>query len=456
MKSLLFTTIALISSLQFGTIKAFYDDNDKVVVLNKGNFKDLVLDKPDAMWFIEFYAPWCGHCKKLTPAWKEAAEKTYGEVSFGAVDMTTDREVGASYGIKGFPTLKFFGGDKKKPLAYSGKRDVKTLIQYAKDTAKEQQQKLAGGDFQKTESVAEEIPTKNPALEDAPAEPTPEQQAPKRSMPSELRQLNEIQFNEDVLSGANSWILLIFKEVNKDSLKLAQTFKREQSRIKDKVKLAIIDVEQNPNIATRLGITEFPAVRYFMKSKDSKPLTEQNAQVAKTNGLTTLMQLVQRLSQSSEGLLERLTDQKQFNVKCKPRVVCVIFFMPADQSQDVQSQQLDTLRETVSKVDDVNLVYLWAIKDEQKDLETLLEIKPSENVQAAALKAFQRKRDLLEGSALQADSLTDFLTRVAKEDHKYKDAMKRPKVRDINNKSAAAEPEEVPAGEEKVTKQEEL
>lgn len=48
-----------------------------VVVLDSSNFNDLVLKSKD-IWMVEFYAPWCGHCKKLEPEWNEAATKLKG------------------------------------------------------------------------------------------------------------------------------------------------------------------------------------------------------------------------------------------------------------------------------------------------------------------------------------------------------------------------------------------
>ncbi len=87
----------------------------------------------DELWLIEFFAPWCGHCKSLAPAWEEAAGKLKGVVRLGAVDMTTDQEVGAPYNVQGFPTLKFFGFNKQKPLDYSGGRDAETIVNYAID-----------------------------------------------------------------------------------------------------------------------------------------------------------------------------------------------------------------------------------------------------------------------------------------------------------------------------------
>jgi len=46
--------------------------------------------KSDSLWLVEFYAPWCGHCKSLAPSWELAAKQLKGVVKVGAVDMTTD------------------------------------------------------------------------------------------------------------------------------------------------------------------------------------------------------------------------------------------------------------------------------------------------------------------------------------------------------------------------------
>ena len=88
-----------------------YEGKTPVVLLTKENFKKKVLDS-DELWFVEFYAPWCGHCKTLAPHWEKAAASLKGVVNVGAVDMTTDEEVGKPYGITGFPSVKFFGFDK--------------------------------------------------------------------------------------------------------------------------------------------------------------------------------------------------------------------------------------------------------------------------------------------------------------------------------------------------------
>ena len=61
-------------------------------------------------WFIKFYAPWCGHCKKLAPTWEEVATELKGKVNIAKVDVTTNKELGNQFDIKSFPTLLFFKG----------------------------------------------------------------------------------------------------------------------------------------------------------------------------------------------------------------------------------------------------------------------------------------------------------------------------------------------------------
>jgi protein disulfide-isomerase A6 len=47
-------------------VNGFYEGDSKVTTLTEANFEELVL-KSDKLWLVEFYAPWCGHCKKLAP-----------------------------------------------------------------------------------------------------------------------------------------------------------------------------------------------------------------------------------------------------------------------------------------------------------------------------------------------------------------------------------------------------
>ena len=58
-----------------------------MVVLDVTNFDSLVMKSKD-IWMVEFYAPWCGHCKALEPEYKQAAAQLKGQVKLGKVDAT--------------------------------------------------------------------------------------------------------------------------------------------------------------------------------------------------------------------------------------------------------------------------------------------------------------------------------------------------------------------------------
>lgn len=105
--------------LSLQAVFAVYGPSSQVVTLTASNFQKLVVDSDEA-WMVEFYAPWCGHCKSLEPEYEKLSKLTKGIVRVGAVDMDQHQSVGGPYGIKGFPTLKFFGNDKSKPSDYQG------------------------------------------------------------------------------------------------------------------------------------------------------------------------------------------------------------------------------------------------------------------------------------------------------------------------------------------------
>ncbi|XP_029903114.1 protein disulfide-isomerase A6 isoform X2 [Myripristis murdjan] len=106
-----------------------------VVELTDDNFDKMVLDSGD-VWLVEFFAPWCGHCKNLEPEWAAAAsavkEQTKGKVHLGAVDATVHQGLASRYGIRGFPTIKIFRKGEE-PEDYQGGRSRSDIIARAMD-----------------------------------------------------------------------------------------------------------------------------------------------------------------------------------------------------------------------------------------------------------------------------------------------------------------------------------
>jgi len=87
--------------------------------------------------FLKFYAPWCGHCKTLAPAWSKLEAKFEGHASgfVGSVDCTAEgKEICDGNGVQGFPTLKW--GDPSALEDYEGGRDYEQLEAFANDNLK--------------------------------------------------------------------------------------------------------------------------------------------------------------------------------------------------------------------------------------------------------------------------------------------------------------------------------
>ena len=113
------------------TIFIFAGGKGDVVELTESNFKKLVLQSDD-MWLVEFFAPWCGHCKNLEPHWKSAAGELKGKVKLGAVDATVHQELAQQYGVRGYPTIKYFpAGVKSGPEEYDGGRTSDDIVAWA-------------------------------------------------------------------------------------------------------------------------------------------------------------------------------------------------------------------------------------------------------------------------------------------------------------------------------------
>jgi len=100
-------------------------DDEHVKVLVRSNHNEIVYDKSKDT-LVMYYAPWCGHCKKLAPHWKDVAKEMQGsDVVIAKLDSTANEIDGLT--IKSFPTIWFYpaGGER---VAYDGGRDVEKIM----------------------------------------------------------------------------------------------------------------------------------------------------------------------------------------------------------------------------------------------------------------------------------------------------------------------------------------
>jgi protein disulfide-isomerase A1 len=100
----------------------------EVAVLTAETFDDHI--KGNDVTLVEFYAPWCGHCKALAPEYDKASIELSHKASLAKVDCTEHRDLCSKYGVQGFPTIKLFRSDNSEPTDYDQARSAAAIVKF--------------------------------------------------------------------------------------------------------------------------------------------------------------------------------------------------------------------------------------------------------------------------------------------------------------------------------------
>ncbi|KYO29873.1 protein disulfide-isomerase [Alligator mississippiensis] len=110
------------------------EEEDGVLVLRAASFDRALAAHPHLL--VEFYAPWCGHCKALAPEYVKAAAqlKAAGSaIRLAKVDATEEADLAQQFGVRGYPTIKFFrNGDRAAPREYTAGREADDIVNWLK------------------------------------------------------------------------------------------------------------------------------------------------------------------------------------------------------------------------------------------------------------------------------------------------------------------------------------
>ncbi|KAM9355185.1 protein disulfide-isomerase A6 [Pholidichthys leucotaenia] len=364
------------------SVRALYSPSDDVIELTPSNFNKEVIQS-DSLWLVEFYAPWCGHCKNLAPEWKKAASALKGIVKVGAVDADQHQSLGGQYGVRGFPTIKVFGANKNKPEEYQGGRSSQAIVDGAMSAlralVKDRLAGKSGGSSYSKQSGGGG--------------------GGSGGSKKDVVELTDDNFDEMVLNSDDVWLVEFFAPWCGHCKNLEPEWAAAATSVKEqtngKVHLGAVDATVHQGLASRYGIRGFPTIKVFRKGEE--PQDYQGGR-SRDDIIAQAMDLFADNAPAPE-LLE-IVNEDTVKSTCEESQLCVIAVLPhiLDTGASGRNDYLDVMMKMADKYKKKMWSWLWTEAGAQMELEASLGIGGFGYPAMAAINTRKMKFALMRGS----------------------------------------------------------
>ena len=336
---------------------------------------------------VEFYAPWCGHCKSLEPEYKKAAGALEGIVKLVAVDATVATALGSKYGVQGFPTLKIFGADKKAPTDYQGERKADALISNCMKAANGLVKDRKAG---KTKSSSKSSPSPSPS-----PPPSPKPAPDRKPDVSDVVTLTAENFQALVLDSKDHWLVEFYAPWCGHCKNLAPEWEEAAQKLSGQVKLGAVDATVHEAIGQKYGIKGFPTIKLFAaNSNKAKPVDYQGARDAPA----IVEYALKTLDDAGVPLhTPQILGEKNFETDCAAHKVCVVMFVPhiLDTGAKGRNDLIAMFQGIAKSMRGTPMSFVWSEAGAQEALESGLEVNmnyPSISILSAEKKVYATQR----------------------------------------------------------------
>ena len=384
---------------------SFFESNTPVILLDGDTFEKEVVQSKD-IWLVLFYAPWCGHCKAFSPEYEKAAKALKGIFKIAAIDADKERAIGGKYNIQGFPTVKFFGIHKDKPVDYDKARTAEAVISFMFDKAKA----IANARLNMKKSDQSNTNTNNNANQEKKQQQQQQKKAPEAGNEKDVIVLTDDNFDDMIFNDESMWLVAFYAPWCGHCKKLLPEWVSAATQLRGTIKLAKIDATENQKMAQRYQIQGYPTIKIFAPGKGKDKAVEEYQGPRDTAGIVQYaLDKLDKFGYVPET--KQLINSEILKEECESRIgICIIAFLPhiADSSAKERNRYLETINEAKKKNRGKPIYYLWAQGGDHFDFEEKLHL--SFGYPAVIAVNYKKKMYSICRSSFSKENLVDFVS----------------------------------------------